>query len=285
MEVKIVNKGKDSLVEIWKKMKSTKKIPMLIVLGIFLLCVIFGVVSWQKKRAEEKVIRENVALLEEMESAATDETEQQLQALRDQEAAEKAAALEAQNQDAEGHLVARDLVSLRQSFQGTMILGDSITEGLVSYQFLDTSVVVYARGKGVAKNDELIQTALDNKPGKVFMAFGMNDLGYYNGDADHFTEEYKNDIETLKNGIPGVEIYVNSILPTAESAAAKSPYFAEYPKFNEALEALCQEEGVTFIDNGFLLEEHPDYHEADGLHVSKDYYPLWMTNMAIKAGI
>ena len=90
MEVKIVNKGKDSLVEIWKKMKSTKKIPMLIVLGIFLLCVIFGIVSWQKKRAEEKVIRENVALLEEMESAATDETEQQLQALRDQEAAEKA---------------------------------------------------------------------------------------------------------------------------------------------------------------------------------------------------
>ena len=107
MEVKIVNKGKDSLMEIWKTMKSAKKIPMLIVLGIFLLCVIFGVVSWQKKRAEEKVIRENVALLEEMESAATDETEQQLQALRDQEAAEKAAALEAQNQDAEGHLVAR----------------------------------------------------------------------------------------------------------------------------------------------------------------------------------
>ncbi len=144
----------------------------------------------------------------------------------------------------QGHLVARDLVSLRQSFQGTMILGDSITEGLVSYQFLDTSVVAYARGKGVAKNDELIQTALDNKPGKVFMAFGMNDLGYYNGDADHFTEEeYKNDIETLKNGIPGVEIYVNSILPTAESAAAKSPYFAEYAKFNEALEALCQGRG------------------------------------------
>ena len=230
------------------------------------------------------MIRENVALLEEMESAATDETEQQLQALRDQEA-EKACGAGSAEPGCRGASCGKGSGFLRQSFQGTMILGDSITEGLVSYQFLDTSVVAYARGKGVAKNDELIQTALDNKPGKVFMAFGMNDLGYYNGDADHFTEEYKNDIETLKNGIPGVEIYVNSILPTAESAAAKSPYFAEYPKFNEALGALCQEEGVTFIDNGFLLEEHPDYHEADGLHVSKDYYPLWMTNMAIKAGI
>ncbi len=54
MEVKIVNKGKDSLMEIWKTMKSAKKIPMLIVLGIFLLCVIFGVVSWQEKNGRKR---------------------------------------------------------------------------------------------------------------------------------------------------------------------------------------------------------------------------------------
>ena len=133
-----------------------------------------------------------------------------------------------------------------------MILGDSITEGLVSYQFLDTSVVAYARGKGVAKNDELIQTALDNKPGKVFMAFGMNDLGYYNGDADHFTEEYKNDIETLKNGIPGVEIYVNSILPTAESAAARVRILRNIPSSMRPWRLYARKRGLHLLTMDFF---------------------------------
>ena len=280
-----MNKGKDFLMDLLNFIKSRRKIPLLIAGGIFLLCLIFGILRWRAHKAEEAVIRENVVRLENLASAGLEETEEELRILQEKEAEARAAAAAAQQKADEANFTAREVSSLRQSFQGSMILGDSITEGLVSYQFLDSSVVAYARGKSVAKNDDLIQTAINGKPQKVFMAFGMNDLGYFNGVAENFIEKYREDVESLKEGIPGVEIYVNSILPMTDAAIAKNQYLAHYEEFNQKLEEMCQDMGITYIDNTFIVEQHPEFHEADGLHMSKSYYPLWMTNMAIKAGI
>lgn len=280
-----MNKGKDFLMDLLNFIKSRRKIPLLIAGGIFLLCLIFGIVRWKAHKAEEAMIRENVVRLENMASEGLEETEEELRTLQEKEAEARAAEAAAQQKEDEANFTARDISSLRQSFQGSMILGDSITEGLVSYQFLDSSVVAYARGKSVAKNDDLIQTAMNNKPQRVFMAFGMNDLGFFNGVADNFIAAYKEDVQALQEGIPDVEIYINSILPMTEAAIAKNQYLAQYTEFNQRLEEMCQEMGLTYIDNTFIVEQHPEFHEEDGLHMSKSYYPLWMTNMAIKAGI
>lgn len=280
-----MNKGKDFLMDFYKMIKSRKKAPLLIAGGIFLVCLIFGIVRWKAHRAEEAMIQENVVRLENLAAEGLEEKEEELRTLQEKEAEARAAAAAAQQEEDEANFTARDISALRQSFQGSMILGDSITEGLVSYQFLDSSVVAYARGKSVAKNDDLIQTAISNKPQRVFMAFGMNDLGFYNGVADNFIAEYREDVEELKEGIPDVEIYINSILPMTDAAIAKNQYLAQYQEFNQRLQEMCQDMGLTYIDNTFIVEQHPEFHEADGLHMSKSYYPLWMTNMAIKAGI
>ena len=259
-----MNKGKDFLMDLLNFIKSRRKIPLLIAGGIFLLCLIFGIVRWKAHKAEEAMIRENVVRLENMASEGLEETEEELRTLQEKEAEARAAEAAAQQKEDEANFTARDISSLRQSFQGSMILGDSITEGLVSYQFLDSSVVAYARGKSVAKNDDLIQTAINNKPQRVFMAFGMNDLGFFNGVADNFIAAYKEDVQALQEGIPDVEIYINSILPMTEAAIAKNQYLAQYTEFNQRLEEMCQEMGLTYIDNTFIVEQHPEFHEEDG---------------------
>lgn len=280
-----MNRGISFLGGLMEKIKSQKKVSILVVMGIFLLCVIFSVVNWKKKKAEEAVIQANLAKLEDMASQGLERTEEELRSLKQEESEAEAAKQPVQQEGAGEDFQARDIVALRQSFQDCMILGDSITEGLISYQILDGSMVAYARGKSVGENDDLIQKAVENKPLKVFLAFGMNDLGYYQGNVESFIEEYRRDVDTLQKEIPDVDIYINGILPITEEAIKNNSYLAHYQEFNQALEALCQEKGLTYVDNSFILESHPEYHAGDGLHVSKSYYPLWLTNMAIKAGI
>lgn len=71
-----------------------------------------------------------------------------------------------------------DDVQIRQAFAGSVILGDSITNSIVEYGYLDTDVVVAKLGLSVAGADEQIATAISLNPSHVFMAFGSNDLKF-----------------------------------------------------------------------------------------------------------
>lgn len=50
--------------------------------------------------------------------------------------------------------------------------------------------------------------------------------------------------------------------------------------FNEALQAMCEEDGYTFVDCTFLIEGKDGIYEPDGIHVIKSYYP----GMAVLSG-
>ena len=41
---------------------------------------------------------------------------------------------------------------------------------------------------------------------------------------------------------------------------------------------LCEEEGVTFIDNQSLVKD--EYYTEDGIHLASDYYGEWVNHMA-----
>ena len=41
---------------------------------------------------------------------------------------------------------------------------------------------------------------------------------------------------------------------------------------------LCEEEGVTFIDNQSLVKD--EYYTEDGIHMTSDYYGEWVNHMA-----
>ena len=177
--------------------------------------------------------------------------------------------------------------SMREKFTDCLVLGDSITQGLYEYGVLDQANVQADRGTGVSNNsngklEEHIAKAKEMKPAVLFLAYGMNDIEMQNGDPAGFVKAYKKVLEDLKTSLPDTKIYVNSILPAAQSAVEERPAFAKIQKFNARLKKLCKKENITFIDNTNLVKE--EYYASDGIHMSPSYYTEWVSHMAEAAG-
>lgn len=178
-----------------------------------------------------------------------------------------------------------NISSLNTRFTGSVVVGDSITEGLTAFSILNSDKVVYKRGVSIKNTKTLLDTAAGLNPANIFMAFGMNDIETYKSDIDSFIVAYKEKIEYIRQLMPNAKIFVNSIQPATATVVAKRTDFSRVPQYNEALSAMCEELSITYIDNQYILEEHPEFYAQDGIHVSSSYYPLWLENMAEKAGI
>ena len=176
-------------------------------------------------------------------------------------------------------------IELKQAFQGSVIIGDSITESIVEYGFLDTDVVISKRGLSVADASEQIETAIGLHPRNIFMAFGSNDLELYGSDSQAFIDSYRTQLKKLQEALPDSPIYINGILPIQQATIDAVPALGFYPEYNEGLKKLCQEMNCTYIDNAFIVQDNDNMYEPDGEHVVSDYYPKWLTYMAKTAGL
>ena len=170
-----------------------------------------------------------------------------------------------------------------EKFTDCLVMGDSITQGLYEYGVLDQANVQADRGAGVSAGDneklaDHIARAKEMKPSVLFLSYGMNDVGAQNGDADGFIKAYRPLIRDLKKSLPDTKIYVNSILPAAQTAIDQNSVYAEIPKFNQKLKELCEKEKITFIDNTDLVKQ--EYYAGDGIHMSTGYYKEWVNHMA-----
>ena len=178
-----------------------------------------------------------------------------------------------------------DKEGLRKRFQDAqaVVVGDSITEGLDEYGYLTRSNVVHDRGVSIAEADQLLATAVGLQPRVVFLSFGMNDLEYFNGNADRFVVSYEEQIAKVQRQLPGVKVYVNSILPMKQKAIDEKPLRAHREDYNAALQAMCQRLDIPFIGNSSLVQD--DWYASDGIHLSRKYYPYWMQHMIEVAGL
>ena len=226
----------------------------------------------------DKLCQETLTRLEQLEAADISDTENQLRLLAEKDKPSSSSTSE------EGVLgdILTD-VQIKQVFQGTVIVGDSITESIAEYGFLDTSIVVAKLGLRIDAADEQISTAISLNPKVFFLSFGANDLEIYNGDSSAFIAAYKEKIDQIKAALPDTPIYINSILPIQQSAIDQNPSLAYYDSFNQALASFCEESGCTFIDDSFLVDEN--MYEPDGEHMVYSYYPKWLTYMAERAGL
>ena len=244
------------------------RFSVIAVLVLFIIGVIIVGVRALNLRVDSSAGKKK---LEELSKADVNEIDAKIQEL---EKAEQAADKEWKNR------------SNNEKFAGCLVLGDSITQGLYGYEVLDQSLVIAERGVETRRPDktgltEILDKAVQAAPKKVFLAFGMNDVEADDGSAEEFVADYKVMLDRLKEEIPDVEIYVNSILPVTEAKKSEEPAYENIPEFNEALKKLCEEEGMTFIDNTDLVKE--EMHEQDGVHMKAEYYPLWAERMAEEA--
>ena len=135
-----------------------------------------------------------------------------------------------------------------------MILGDSITTGFTVYDVLDTSKVVAEKGMHLEQTGDLIRTAAELKPEVLFLALGLNDISGTDGDTDAFIEKYKAVLANVREQMPDAVLYINCVLPVSAQKEEEEPVYAKIPDYNTALKAMCDEEGITFIDNTEIVK-------------------------------
>lgn len=168
-----------------------------------------------------------------------------------------------------------------------MVIGDSTAEGLTAYGILDSSSVIWTRGRTIQYMKEDIGPVLNYKPDVLFLSYGANDLLSWNGNVDGYINAYSNVLDYLSSTLPNTRICINSVLPVSNEAKEKNSAYNYQEEFNTRLKELCGSRGITFIDNSFILNNSPDgkVYESDGVHPRPFYYRQWANNMITASGI
>lgn len=255
--------------------KPAKYIIFLLILIVFAVTFLLNLFSCNKDaEVKEKTINESMAALTAFDYSKVTTVEAELERL---ELTEGKTTF-----DATKPLTGAEYQKI---FKGNIIIGDSVTEGLVAYEYLTEETVYSKIGASLINGDDLFKSAAEANPLRVVFAFGINDMLNYNGECDPFIKRYKQVINEFKKNSPKTKIYINSITVPGPDALEAKPSLANYSEFNRQLQALCKEMKIGFIDNTKIFEENPDIYAGDGIHVIADYYPMWMNNIIRKAGM
>lgn len=232
-------------------------------------------------------VSQGLIKLEQLSQSDYTVTEKELQDLEaaEQETDAHVAASKGQEDDLYNTLQVRGYTQLQQDFAGSIILGDSMVEGLADYGFLPATETVYKRGVSVNNIEDLIQTTIGLNPKCVFFQMGINDMTTYEGNVDTFIGDYTRNIQTLQQALPETNIYVNNINPMQPEAVEKQPAFQYRDEYNAAITAMCSQLQITFIDNTSILEGHDELYSRDGIHPLPEYFPYWLTHMLNEAGL
>ena len=165
-------------------------------------------------------------------------------------------------------------------FSAASFVGDSLTVGLgQAVSGINTFATV---GQTVGKGRTEHAQAVINKGSRVvIISYGTNDAGYK--DTSGFITNYKNLINDIKNGIPGVTIFVNKIFPGDASKANSNGKICieNIPAHNNALNQICSDTGAFLIDcTG--IPNLMSYYSSDGIHFKSEFYKLWYEDMKSK---
>lgn len=134
------------------------------------------------------------------------------------------------------------------------------------------------RGISGAISDELVEnleTYILNKPSKVFLMVGTNDLGTSGiRYPQHPFRNIQKIIDRIRRESPATSIYVQSILPSTNNRTK-----ADITKTNALLKAYCDSLGIAFVDLYPLFAKADgsmkDGYSYDNLHPTAIGYSTW----------
>lgn len=176
-------------------------------------------------------------------------------------------------------------------FQDAVFIGDSRTQGLENYDGLSGAAYYAIKGLMVdtvytkqeldinGKKLTVMQAMQRKKFGKIYIMFGINELGW--SSMQTFLNDYGTMIDDLRKYQPQAKIYVQSILPVSAQKSASDKIYnnTRINTFNQAIEKLCADRKVRYLtvnkavsdSGGFLPQEA----SSDGVHLNSSYCKKW----------
>ena len=177
----------------------------------------------------------------------------------------------------------KDIAVLRQLFRDSVIVGDSRVKAFVDYGIFGEDICIYKYAGYAGDSKGICEEAAGIYPEKVMFFFGINDPKWYWDDYDSFIRDYREDIEAYKAINPYSEIYVCNLIQVTEKRQSEVEAFKLVPEYNRRLEALCREEGCTFIDGMKYLKN--EYYLSDGSHFNEEFYCYLTQQFADEMGL
>ena len=164
----------------------------------------------------------------------------------------------------------------RSNYDDAVFFGDMIVSGIFSDNNLTTDKALNSVSSVAAAN-----------PSKVYVLVGLNDLNYGTRSGENVAERIGSIVESLKEAIPSVKVYVVSLLPITQSFEAKSNVKitqAAIDEANSTLAARATEYGMTFIDIADAFKDESGYLNTDvstgGYNLNHNYYPFFLNNIS-----
>lgn len=187
-------------------------------------------------------------------------------------------------------------------FDTVTFIGDSITEGLHSYQtsVFGHSTILGIRSMGpdavvngstvknrVTGEQLVVLDALEaSAPDAVYILLGTNSLvNASQAKEDAFLAYYGKMIDMIRERLlPGVRIYIQSIPPVDPSKTTKLSN-EQMNRVNDQLARIAVEKECYFLDLDEVFADEAgnmkaDYVQADGIHIKKPAYEAWIDYLA-----
>lgn len=173
-------------------------------------------------------------------------------------------------------------------FDRGLIIGDSISVGLVNYGYLKPENVFAQIGLTPASvlTADIDGTTVYTKaagldPDYICIMLGTNGLSYLS--EDFMAEKMDEFIDGLRQTCPNAKIFLVSIPPvTAAHESEKPEKIENITKYNEHISKLAEKKSAPFVNTFVLLQDSggylaADYAENDGLHLKGAAYPVLLS--------
>jgi lysophospholipase L1-like esterase len=166
-------------------------------------------------------------------------------------------------------------------FKNSVFIGDSITEGFVVNEILPKENVIAGAGTTAVFAYDDIKDLAQKKPDHVFIMLGSDDMLWPKGDPKALFENSMTKlVQKIKEDVPNAKIYLESITPVTQDALKGEPRYKNIDDYNALLQKLAQKLSVHYVDIGAVAKQHTDLFAEDGIHFKKEFYSLWLKELA-----
>ncbi|VYU03648.1 hypothetical protein [Clostridium tertium] len=195
-------------------------------------------------------------------------------------------ALEKEKYKKEEIILSSEDVSFFQFYKDTLFLGDSITEGLIDYEFVNVYNVVSEKGDNVKDAINKIEKIKQINPDNVVLFYGMNDVIEFDDSNENLTknifrEKYISLINSIKSELPNISIYVISPTNVTEDAIKTNYRLTNenISEFRNIIKDVCDQTNVTYVDVNSKICNREDIYEGDGIHFKYEFYNIWLETL------
>ena len=161
-------------------------------------------------------------------------------------------------------------------FADAAMLGNSLVDGMNLYSGLKMSY--YGKTAATVYSNRLSEL-LQKRYGKVYIGFGINELG---GNWDDVFTKYRSIVDRIREAMPEAELYLMAVTPVTKTVSDRGTFtMKRIGEFNARLRALAEESECWYLDACTPLCDESGYLPAayagwDGSpHLATAGYVAW----------